>query len=206
MLGASIEIWDSNKKLLYDSPGELVITEPLPSMPIYFWNDFDFKIYKESYFSKDENIWFHGDWISYTKNHGLIIHGRSDSTLNRGGIRIGTAEIYNVLDQINEIQDSLIIHLINNEQDRLILFLKHNFKKLNKSYINDFIKNKCSPRHVPNQILSVPDIPYTISGKKLEIPIKKILSGKNFGEVVNVDSLRNPDALNWFVENRKINF
>ena len=204
MLGASIEIWDSNRKSLYDSPGELVITAPLPSMPIYFWNDFDFKIYRESYFSKYENIWFHGDWISYTKNQGLIIHGRSDSTLNRGGIRIGTAEIYNVLDQINEIQDSLIIHLTNNEEDRLILFLKHNFKKLNKSYINEFIKNKCSPRHVPNQIFSVPDIPYTISGKKLEIPIKKILSGKNFGEIINFDSLKNPDALSWFIENRKI--
>ena len=206
MLGASIELWDSNKKSIYDSSGELVITAPLPSTPIYFWNDFNFKIYKESYFSKYENVWFHGDWASYTKNEGLIIHGRSDSTLNRSGIRIGTAEIYNVLERINEIQDSLIIHLINKENDRLVLFLKHKFKKLNKSYINELIKNKCSPRHVPNQIFSVPDIPYTINGKKLEIPVKKILSGKNFAEVMNVDSIRNPNALVWFIENRKINF
>tara|TARA_B100001057_G_scaffold495868_1_gene595858 strand:- start:7800 stop:9695 length:1896 start_codon:yes stop_codon:yes gene_type:complete len=202
MLGVSLEIWDLNKNPLINSPGELVITAPLPSMPIYFWNDLKYRIYEKSYFSKFQNVWTHGDWITLTKNEGLIIHGRSDATLNRNGIRIGTAEIYNLLDQIDKIQDSLIIHLIKGEKERLILFLKNTYVNLEIDLIKKIIREKCSPHHVPDLIFSVPDIPYTISGKKLEIPIKKIFSGENFEEVVNFDSLKNPDALNWFIENK----
>ena len=204
MLGVALEIWDLNKNPLINSPGELVITAPLPSMPIYFWNDLKYRIYEKSYFSKFQNVWTHGDWITLTKNEGLIIHGRSDATLNRNGIRIGTAEIYNLLDQIDKIQDSLIIHLIKGEKERLILFLKNTYVNLEIDLIKKIIREKCSPHHVPDLIFSVPDIPYTISGKKLEIPIKKIFSGENFEEVVNFDSLKNPDALNWFIENKSI--
>ena len=206
MLGVSIDIWDSDKKSLMDSPGELVITAPLPSMPIYLWNDFDFRIYEKSYFSKFKNIWCHGDWISLTKNNGLIIHGRSDATLNRFGVRIGTAEIYKILDEIDKIHDSLIIHLSNNGEDKLLLFLKHSFIKLNDRFIKKIIKEKSSPRHLPDEIISVPDIPYTTSGKKLEIPIKKLLSGGNKNELLNLDSLKNPKAINWFIENKETNF
>ncbi len=199
MLGASIEVWDNNGKQIKDQMGELVLTKPFISMPVFLWNDKDYKKYINSYFSKFNQIWNHGDWVTETKKGGIIVHGRSDSTLNRFGVRIGTSEIYSAISDLDFVEDSLIIHLDNNKENSLILFVK-SFIEIDFNKLKSVIRQKCSPRHVPDVIYKIPDIPYTISGKKLEVPIKKILTGENIKDVVSKDSLRNPSALDWFVE------
>ena len=199
MLGASIEVWDNNGKQIKDQMGELVLTKPFISMPIFLWNDKDYKKYINSYFSKFNQIWNHGDWVTETKKGGIIVHGRSDSTLNRFGVRIGTSEIYSAISDLDFVEDSLIIHLDNNKENSLILFVK-SFIEIDFNMLKSVIRQKCSPRHVPDVIYKIPDIPYTISGKKLEVPIKKILTGENIKDVVSKDSLRNPSALDWFLE------
>ena len=199
MLGASIEVWNSEGKKVINEMGELVLTKPFISMPIYLWNDHDNLKYKQSYFSKFDNIWNHGDWVTMTINEGIIVHGRSDSTLNRSGVRIGTSEIYSAIKYLNYIEDSLIVHIDHSTEDKLILFIKSN-SKINNNELITLIRKKCSPRHVPDLIFNCPDIPYTISGKKVEVPIKKILMGMNCDEVVSKDSLRNPESLTWFIK------
>ena len=197
MLGAAVEVWDDRGRKLLNRMGELVLTKPLPSMPVFFWDDPDFKKYRESYFFKYETVWNHGDWASETYNTGFIIHGRSDATLNRFGVRIGSSEIYKVVNQLPEVEDSLVIHLKDENSDRLILFLQ------SKTFIvydniKTLIRKKCSPRHVPDDIYNIPEIPYTISGKKIEAPIKRILMGAEIDLVVSRDSLRNPTAIDYF--------
>ncbi len=199
MLGASIEVWDNNGKQLEGEMGELVLTKPFISMPVFLWNDKGYKKYANSYFSKYNQIWNHGDWVTETKKGGIIVHGRSDSTLNRFGVRIGTSEIYSAISDLDFVEDSLIIHLDNKKENSLILFVK-SFIEIDFNKLKHVIRQKCSPRHVPDIIYKIPDIPYTISGKKLEVPIKKILTGENIKDVVSKDSLRNPSALDWFVE------
>ena len=199
MLGASIEVWNIEGKKVINEMGELVLTKPFISMPIYLWNDHDNLKYKQSYFSKFDNIWNHGDWVTMTINEGIIVHGRSDSTLNRSGVRIGTSEIYSAIKYLNYIEDSLIVHVDYSTEDKLILFIKSN-SKINNNELITLIRKKCSPRHVPDLIFNCPDIPYTISGKKVEVPIKKILMGMNCDEVVSKDSLRNPESLTWFIK------
>lgn len=199
MLGASIEVWDNNGKQIKDQMGELVLTKPFISMPVFLWNDKGYKKYANSYFSKYNQIWNHGDWVTETKKGGIIVHGRSDSTLNRFGVRIGTSEIYSAISDLDFVEDSLIIHLDNKKENSLILFVK-SFIEIDFNKLKSVIRQKCSPRHVPDVIYKIPDIPYTISGKKLEVPIKKILTGENIKDVVSKDSLRNPSALDWFVE------
>jgi acetoacetyl-CoA synthetase len=197
MLGAAVEVWDDRGKKLLNKMGELVLTQPLPSMPVFLWDDPNFKKYRESYFSKYETVWNHGDWASETFNAGFIIHGRSDSTLNRFGVRIGSSEIYKVVNQLPEVQDSLVIHLKDENSDRLILFVKTKIFIENDA-IKIIIRNKCSPRHVPDEIFNIPEIPYTISGKKIETPIKRILMGAEVDKVISKDSLRNPTAIDYF--------
>ena len=199
MLGASIEVWDNNGKQLKGEMGELVLTKPFISMPVFLWNDKGYKKYANSYFSKFNQIWNHGDWVTETKKGGIIVHGRSDSTLNRFGVRIGTSEIYSAISDLDFVEDSLIVHLDNKKENSLILFVK-SFIEIDFNKLKSVIRQKCSPRHVPDLIYKIPDIPYTISGKKLEVPIKKILTGENIKDVVSKDSLRNPSALDWFVE------
>lgn len=199
MLGASIEVLDNNGKQIIGEMGELVLTKPFISMPVFLWNDKDYRKYINSYFSKFNQIWNHGDWVTETKKGGIIVHGRSDSTLNRFGVRIGTSEIYSAISDLDFVEDSLIIHLDNNKENSLILFVK-SFIEIDFNKLKSVIRQKCSPRHVPDIIYKIPDIPYTISGKKLEVPIKKILTGENIKDVVSKDSLRNPSALDWFVE------
>ena len=199
MLGASVEVWNTKGKKVINEMGELVLTKPFISMPVYLWNDQDNLKYKQSYFSKFDNIWNHGDWVTMTNNEGIIVHGRSDSTLNRSGVRIGTSEIYSAIKYLNYIEDSLIVHIDHSTEDKLILFIKSN-SKINNNELITLIRKKCSPRHVPDLILSCPDIPYTISGKKVEVPIKKILMGDNCNDVVSKDSLRNPESLTWFIK------
>ena len=198
MLGASIEVWDHNGKKIINKMGELVITKPLISMPLFFWDDPKNKRINESYFSKFSGIWNHGDWVTETKSGSFIVHGRSDSTLNRFGVRIGTSEIYSTLENLDYINDSLVIHL-DSEIDKLLLFIQTR-SKIDKANIKKIIRDKCSPRHVPDHIFEVPQIPYTISGKKVEVPIKKLLMGYNPNLALSLDSLRNPESIDWFTD------
>jgi acetoacetyl-CoA synthetase len=168
-------------------------------MPLYLWNDKDYINYRKSYFSKFDNIWNHGDWVTQTLSDGIIVHGRSDSTLNRSGVRIGTSEIYSSIKDLSYIDDSLIIHLDSRNDNKLILFVK-SFSKIDDKEIKSLIRTSCSPRHVPDFIFQTPDIPYTLSGKKVEVPIKKILKGDNPSNVISKDSLKNPETIAWFVK------
>ena len=204
MLGASIEAWNDKGQKILDETGELVITEPLPSMPLFFWGDENFEKYFESYFEKNKGVWTHGDWILVDEKRGILMQGRSDATLNRNGIRIGTSEIYSVLDSILEIKDSLIIDLNYGSSSKLILFVETELDLTNefKNKINKKIRTKCSPRHTPNLIFSISQIPYTISGKKMEIPIKKILLGQKVEDVISKGAMKNPECIEDYLKIR----
>lgn len=202
-LGCRLEAYDAYGHPVVDEEGELVITQPMPSMPVYFWNDPDFKRYTESYFEMYPGTWRHGDWIKITPHEGVIIYGRSDATLNRGGIRIGTSEIYRAVDQVKSVKDSLIICIEKNNGDfwmPLFVVMQPGTQLTDeiKKEINTAIRLAYTPRHVPDEIIEVPDIPYTISGKKTETPVKKVLQGKNPNEVVNPGALRNFESLVYF--------
>jgi len=198
-LGMNVHSYSIEGKPLIDKQGELVCISPFPSMPIYFWSDNDGVKYRKAYFDEYPNIWHHGDYISISEHGGVTMHGRSDATLNPGGVRIGTSEIYRVVESIPEIEDSLVIGQEWHGDERVILFVKLNKKsKLDKilvAKIKTAIKLNCSPRHVPAKILDTPDILYTINGKKVEIAVKKIIAGK---KVTNRDALANPESLDFF--------
>ena len=207
-LGCSLFAFNEKREPIIDSLGEMVITKPMPSMPVFFWNDPDMKRYKASYFEDIPGVWRHGDWVKITKEGGIVIYGRSDATLNRQGIRIGTAEIYRVLNEIPEIEDSLIVNLeLEGGRHYMPLFVKlRQGKQLNETLVKAIaqaLKTKCSPRHVPDDVILVVDIPYTISGKKMEAPVKKILMGMETDSSLNKDAMRNPESLAFF-ENFKI--
>jgi len=198
-LGMNVQAFSENGKSLINNQGELVCTSPFPSMPIYFWDDPNGEKYKKAYFEKYPRIWHHGDYISISKHSGITMHGRSDATLNPGGVRIGTSEIYRVVENMPEIDDSLVIGQEWQGDERVILFVKLNdgynldnelIKKIKIS-----IKSNCSPRHIPAKVLETPDIPYTINGKKVEIAVKKIIGGKTVG---NRDALANPESLDYY--------
>jgi acetoacetyl-CoA synthetase len=205
-LGVSLFSYDENGKAIYDELGEMVIDKPMPSMPIYFWNDKNNKRYKASYFEHYPGTWRHGDFIKInSQTDGLVIYGRSDATLNRHGIRIGTSEIYRAVNKIEEIEDSLIVNLeLDEGKHYMPLFVK--MKKgfdLNEDVqtkIKTQLKTEYTPRHVPDEIIEVKDIPYTISGKKMEAPIKKILLKMPLKKSINFDSMRNPECVDFFIE------
>lgn len=205
-LGVSLFAFDDNAQPVYDELGEMVIDKPMPSMPIYFWNDEDNKRYKSSYFEHYPGIWRHGDFIKInSKTDGLVIYGRSDATLNRHGIRIGTSEIYRAVNKIEEIEDSLIINLELDEGKHympLFVKMKEGFTMSEdvENKIKTQLKTEYTPRHVPDEILEVQDIPYTISGKKMEAPIKKILLKMPLEKSINFDSMRNPESVDFFIE------
>ncbi len=203
-LGCKLEAFDTDGNSLTEQVGEMVITKPMPSMPVYFWNDPDFKRYHESYFEMYSGIWRHGDWIEITTHNGVIIYGRSDATLNRGGVRIGTSEIYRAVDKVKEVKDSLIICIEKKDGEfwmPLFVVMQEDVALSDeiKKKINTTIRSDYSPRHVPDEIIAVPDIPYTISGKKTETPVKKILIGKDPKEVVNAGALKNPQSMDFFI-------
>lgn len=204
-LGAAVKAFNDQGEPVIEEIGELVITEPMPSMPIYFWNDHNNERYVSSYFDVYPGIWRHGDFIKVTSKGSCIIYGRSDATINRGGIRMGTSEIYNALESIPEVSDSLVVDIpITSEKSYMPLFavLKEGEELTNdlKTRINKAIRENCSPRHVPNDIFQVKELPKTLNGKKIEVPIKKILMGNPVEEAVNMGSLLNPDSLEYFVE------
>ena len=205
-LGMNVKSFNENGKSLIGKKGELVCLDPFPSMPIYFYKDTDNDKYKNAYFDKYPNIWKHGDYVSIYEDGSVEIFGRSDTTLNPGGVRIGTAEIYRVMDKFDDVDDSVVIGYKFESDELIILFVKTSEKKLNQELIKDIkykIKHNCSPRHVPFKIIPVKDIPYTINGKKVEIAVKNIIEGKN---VTNIDALSNPESLNYFKEIDIINY
>ena len=199
-LGADIAAYNEEGHSVENEVGELVIRKPMPSMPVYFWNDEENKKYRESYFDKFPHVWAHGDWIKIITGEGIIIYGRSDATLNRGGVRIGTAEIYNGVHSLKEVKDALVITVDKVDgSSKMVLFVQLEKDVLLDEKLTVQIKNtlrtQYSPRHVPDLIFQVHDIPYTLSGKKLELPVKKIFSGKSLESSVSRDIMRNPDSI-----------
>ena len=198
-LGMAVEIWNDTGKVNRGRRGELVCTKPFPSRPVKFWNDADRKKYYLAYFDRFEDVWAHGDFAEQTLDSGYIIHGRSDATLNPGGVRIGTAEIYRQVDRVDEVLESIVIGQTWENDIRIILFVKLkkgiNLQETLVNTIKETIKYNCTVRHVPSKILQVNDIPRTKSGKIVEIPVRDIVDGK---EVKNKEALANPEALDFF--------
>ncbi len=198
-LGMNVFAYDDDGQPVINQQGELVCTSPFPSMPIYFWDDPDGKRYHSAYFDVYPGIWAHGDYIEINERGGVMIYGRSDATLNPGGVRIGTAEIYRQVEQFEEVEDSLVIGQPWKNDVRVILFLKMAQGKELSEQLRDRIKTairtNASPRHIPAKILTTPDIPYTLNMKKVELAVKKVLEGK---KVLNKDALRNPEILDYF--------
>ncbi|NNJ12929.1 acetoacetate--CoA ligase [Chloroflexales bacterium ZM16-3] len=205
ILGVHAEAYDTDGSPVTGVMGELVISKPMPSMPIYFWNDPDGRRYRESYFELYPGKWRHGDWIVVNERGGVVIYGRSDSTINRQGVRMGTSEIYRAVDAVPEVLDSLVIDLEGlggASYMPLFVALREGLvldESLTKK-IKGAIRSALSPRHVPDEIFAIPDIPRTLSGKKLEVPVKKILMGVPVERAANPDSLKNPELLPFFVE------
>jgi len=200
-LGVDLKAYDETGNEVYDALGELVVAKPMPSMPIYFWNDQDHKRYYSSYFDKYDGVWCHGDYIKITRRNGVIIYGRSDATLNKNGVRIGTAEIYNTLDDLSEIKDALIVNIEQEDGSSTMPLFVTLDGDLNDSMIqkiNTALRKNCSPRHIPDMIVKVSEIPYTISGKKMEVPVKKILMGVAKNKAATVDAMKNPSSLDDF--------
>ncbi len=199
-LGASVEAWSEDGEPLVDQVGELVITRPMPSMPLYLWNDPDGERYRQSYFEMFPGIWRHGDWIKITSRGGAVIYGRSDSTINRGGVRMGTSEIYSAVEGTPEVLDSLVVDV----DERMLLFvvLREGVELDDglRAAIGRRVREYCSPRHVPDSIEVIAEVPRTLSNKKLEVPVKKILLGADPAGAASRDSLANPAALDWFAE------
>jgi acetoacetyl-CoA synthetase len=200
-----VEAFNGGGEPVIDEVGELVITEPAPSMPIYLWNDPEGERYRESYFGVYPGVWRHGDWIKVKSDGSCVIYGRSDSTINRGGVRMGTSEIYSAVDRVDEVVDSLVVDVPRdggNSFMPLFVVLEEGVDLDDdlKGRIASSIKENASPRHVPNEIFAVPDIPKTLNGKKLEVPVKKILSGTEPEKAASKESLSNPESLDRFVE------
>ena len=198
-LGMKVYAYDENGKPTVGQQGELVCTAPFPSMPIFFWGDDDGSKYHSAYFNEYPGIWTHGDFIMITQRGGVIMYGRSDATLNPGGVRIGTAEIYRRLDAMEELEDSVIVGQSWNNDVRVILFVKtapgFDLTDELQNKIKADIRANASPRHVPAKIIACPDVPYTLNMKKVELAVKKMIEGK---EVKNKDALKNPESLDFF--------
>ncbi|HKY90659.1 MAG TPA: acetoacetate--CoA ligase, partial [Nevskiaceae bacterium] len=204
LLGMDVHAWSDDGKEVIDQVGELVCTSPFPSMPIYFWNDPDGKRYHDAYFAVFDGVWRHGDFIKINQHGGCYIYGRSDSTLNRYGVRIGTAEIYRAVEQVEEVADSLVVCCeLANAQYFMPLFVKlkpgfEGNEALIKK-INAKLKADCSPRHVPDKTYFVEAIPYTLTGKKMEVPVRKILMAWPLEKAASRDAMMNPPSIDWYV-------
>ncbi|HXR28190.1 MAG TPA: acetoacetate--CoA ligase [Solirubrobacteraceae bacterium] len=205
-LGCAVEAWDEQGNSLIDEVGELVITEPMPSMPLYLWGDADGERLRESYFAMYPGIWRHGDWIRITPRGGAVIYGRSDSTINRQGVRMGTSEIYRAAAAVPQVLDALVVDVPREGTDELTMILfvvlaeGATLDEQLAATIKRRIREDCSPRHVPNEIRQIAEVPRTLSGKVLEVPVKRILMGAPPQQAASVDSLANPRSLDYFVE------
>jgi acetoacetyl-CoA synthetase len=204
-LGCRVEAFDEQGNAVIDQVGEFVVTQPMPSMPLYFWNDPDNHRYLESYFSMYPNVWRHGDWVRITPRGGAVISGRSDATINRQGIRMGTSDIYRAAEDVEEVKDSLVMDVdIPGKASYMPLFVVlREGATLDEALVKKIkgkIREVLSPRHVPDDVFAVPDVPRTLSGKKLEIPIKKIFMGTPIEKAANLDSMSNPQVLNAYAD------
>jgi acetoacetyl-CoA synthetase len=204
-LGAKVEAFDEQGNSIVDRVGELVITEPMPSMPLFFWGDDDGSRYRASYFEQYPGVWRHGDWVEITSRGTAVIYGRSDSTINRQGIRMGTSEIYRAVQSLAEVVDALVIDVPRPGTDGwmpLFVVLADGvvLHEELESEIKRRIREQCSPRHVPNAIFQIQEVPRTLSGKALEVPVKRILTGTPAELAASRDSLANPDSLDYFVD------
>ena len=210
-LGCRVEAWDEQGNSVEDEVGELVITEPMPSMPLFLWGDPDGERLRESYFAMYPGVWRHGDWIRITPRGGAVIYGRSDSTINRQGVRMGTSEIYRAAAALPEVLDSLVVDIPRKSENgglgselRMILFVVLRDGVILDDQLTAEIKRRvredCSPRHVPNEVIQIEQVPRTLSGKVLEVPVKRILMGTPPEQAASVESLANPASLDYFVE------
>ena len=204
-LGAAVEAWSDEGRPVTQQAGELVLTQPMPSMPVFFWHDADGSRYRKAYFAKYPGVWCHGDWITITERGSIVVHGRSDATLNRMGVRMGSAEIYNAVEGLAEVHDCLVVGV---EQDDGGYWMPLFVHLADDAVLDDelraritaAIRTGASPRHVPDAILAVPGIPRTMTGKRLEIPIKRILLGAAPGDVVTPSAVDRPELLGVFAE------
>ncbi|MGH3320619.1 MAG: acetoacetate--CoA ligase, partial [Streptosporangiaceae bacterium] len=202
-LGAAVEAYDPAGRPVVDEVGELVVTKPMPSMPIYFWNDEGDRRYRESYFEVFPGVWRHGDWIKIRHDGGCVIYGRSDSTLNRGGVRMGTSEFYRVVEGFPEVADSLVVDTGRlGREGRLVLYVTPaEGARVDEELVGRLraaLRSELSPRHVPEEVHEVPGVPRTLSGKKLEVPVRKILLGMPVEQAANPDALANPEVLRYY--------
>jgi acetoacetyl-CoA synthetase len=201
-LGAAVESWSPSGTPLVDEVGELVITKPMPSMPLYLWGDTTGERMRESYFEPYPGTWRHGDWIRITDRGSAVIYGRSDSTLNRGGVRMGTSEFYSVVEGFEEVADSLVIDTSSDVEGELLCFVVLTPGATLSSVepaLRSALRSALSPRHVPDRFIEVAEVPRTLNGKKCEVPVKKILAGVPPEQAVSRDALANPGALAAFL-------
>lgn len=204
-LGAAVETWDASGTRVYDQLGEMMVTAPMPSMPVSFWNDPEGERYHSSYFASYPGVWRHGDWITETDSGAFMVHGRSDATLNRQGVRLGTADIYTVVDDLPQIAQSLVLGIelpAGGYYMPLFVQLADGVELDGElvEHLNASIKMRTSARHVPDEIIAVPAIPISHTNKRLEVPIKRLFLGFELDQALNVGSVANPEALNWFVQ------
>ena len=201
-LGASVHAFDESGNVLNDVVGELVITKPMPSMPVFFWGDTSGERLRDAYFDTYPGIWRHGDWIRITPRGSAVIYGRSDSTLNRGGVRMGTSEFYRVVESVPGVVDSLVIDTSGVTEGELLCFVVLDGVALSdvEPLLRKELRSSLSPRHVPNRFVAVAEIPRTLNGKKCEVPVKKILAGADPEKAVSRGALRNPESLQPFLE------
>jgi len=204
-LGVAAFAYNEAGQPVVDEVGELVITQPMPSMPVFFWNDPGHKRYLESYFDTFPGVWRHGDWIRFTPRRSSVIYGRSDSTINRFGIRMGTAEIYRVVEELPEVRDSLLVDLeyLGRPSFMPLFVVLQTGATLDdalKERISTQIRTKASARHVPNEVVQVDEIPRTLSGKKMEVPVRKLLLGAAAEKVASPDAMLNPQSLRFFID------
>ena len=202
-LGAAVAAFDVDGQPVVDTVGELVSTKPMPSMPLFLWGDDDGRRLHESYFDVFPGVWRHGDWVEITGRGSAIIYGRSDATINRHGIRMGTADIYRVVEDDDRVADSLVVDLeYLGRASRMILFVKPvsgaDWDNAADAAVRAALRARVSPHHVPDDIIVAPDIPYTLTGKKLEVPIKRRLLGQPMHAVATPDALANPACLDWY--------
>jgi len=204
-LGCDVQAWDEDGHALIGEVGELVLPQPMPSMPVFFWGDESGERYRDSYFSTYPGVWRHGDWIEITERGTAVIYGRSDSTINRGGVRMGTSEIYRAVLALDEIVDALVVDVPQDGAENwmpLFVVLREGVELDDdlRARVARRIREDCSPRHVPNELIEIAEVPRTLSGKALEVPVKRILMGQPAERAASRESLANPEALDVFVD------
>ena len=205
-LGVDAQAWDDDGRAVVGQVGELVVVSPMPSMPLYFWDDPDGARLRSAYFDTYPGVWRHGDWIEFTERGSAVIHGRSDSTLNRMGVRMGTAEIYQAVEELPEITEALAVGVEDADGGYwlplfVVLQPGHRLDDALRARLVEAIRRDASPRHVPDDVIAVPGIPHTLTGKKLEVPVKRVLQGRP--AAIDRDAIDNADLLRIFAEFRK---